>query len=141
MEYTTRIMITVGPHNADIIGTDHLAIQSAVDYVARFGGGTVQLLPAVYDMRNSLFMRPQVRLAGSGEDSVLRKCASGFSALTEDTDWYSRQVHVADPGLFKVGGGILLRGTCPHYGKPFFLKRNVSAVHANIITLFLPADY
>ena len=34
-----RLTITVGPANADLVGTNEKAIQAAVDYIARFGGG------------------------------------------------------------------------------------------------------
>ena len=33
--------VTVGPANADIVGTDDAALQKAVDRVAAAGGGTV----------------------------------------------------------------------------------------------------
>ena len=35
------ITVTVGPAHADVIGTDNVAIQKAIDRVAAAGGGTV----------------------------------------------------------------------------------------------------
>src|SRR5436309_4156383 len=65
--------VTVGPRKADLVGSTDRVIQAAVDYLARFGGGTVRVLPGTYRMRNSVFLHSKVRLLGSGTDSVLFK--------------------------------------------------------------------
>ena len=72
-DWEHRVTITVGPKDADIVGTTDRAIQAAVDYVARREGGTVCLLPGTYRLRNSIFLQSKVRLLGSGADSVLFK--------------------------------------------------------------------
>ena len=41
-----RPRITVGHANADLIGTDHRALQAAVDYIAALGSGLVGTLRA-----------------------------------------------------------------------------------------------
>ena len=51
-----KLTITVGPKDADIGGTSQKALQAAVDYVARLGGGTVKILPGEYRLRNSVFL-------------------------------------------------------------------------------------
>ncbi len=58
--------VTVGPHRADMVGSDQKAIQAAVDYVARLGGGTVRILPGTYRMRNAVYLRSRVRIVGNG---------------------------------------------------------------------------
>lgn len=35
--WTERLILTVGPEKADLVGTNEKAIQAAVDWVARFG--------------------------------------------------------------------------------------------------------
>jgi len=40
-----RLEVTVGATGADFVGSDHIAIQGAVDYAAAHGGGTVRILP------------------------------------------------------------------------------------------------
>src|SRR5262245_42403236 len=55
-DWTERMTITVGPQDADLVGTTEKALQAAVDYVARLGGGTVQILPGTYRLRNSVFL-------------------------------------------------------------------------------------
>ena len=60
------ITVTVGHDNADFIGDTHRALQAALDYVASFGGGTVEVLPGTYRMGNAIHLRDNVRLIGSG---------------------------------------------------------------------------
>src|SRR5437764_11464979 len=72
-DWEQRVTITVGPQKADLVGDTDRAIQAAVDYVARKGGGTVRILPGTYRLRNSIFLQSNVRLQGSGTDSVLVK--------------------------------------------------------------------
>src|SRR6185295_3704426 len=44
-DWKQRVTITVGPKQADLVGTTDRVIQAAVDYVARRGGGTVHVGP------------------------------------------------------------------------------------------------
>ncbi|MEN6645391.1 MAG: right-handed parallel beta-helix repeat-containing protein [Armatimonadia bacterium] len=125
--------LTVGPKKAQITGQDHLALQAAVDRVAALGWGTVRVLPGVYDMGNSLFLRSRVNLVGSGDDTILRKRRSATTRLTDDIDWYGTVVPVADPGIFEVGGGLLLRGKCPHSGQQNFVKATVVAIQGHSV--------
>ena len=39
-DWDRRLTITVGRKDADLVGRDDKVLQAAVDYVARFGGGT-----------------------------------------------------------------------------------------------------
>src|SRR5690606_10041902 len=39
-KWDEKLTITVGPKDADIVGTSHQALQAAVNYVAELGGGT-----------------------------------------------------------------------------------------------------
>ena len=40
--------VTVGPADADVIGTDNIAIQKAIDLAAAAGGGTVVIKAGTY---------------------------------------------------------------------------------------------
>ena len=126
-----RLEVTVAHSGADFTGADHLALQGAVDYVSKRGGGVVRILPGVYEMGNSLFIREKVDLIGSGDETILRKCEFRTTKLAEDIDWYSNRVSVKDPSIFSVGGAILLRGQCPHYDKQNLIKRTVIAIQGN----------
>jgi hypothetical protein len=115
-DWEQRLSLTVGANQADLVGTTDRAIQAAVDYVARLGGGTVRLLPGTYRMRNSVFLQSKVRLLGSGTDSVLFKEPSATTKLIVDGDHWDQEVTLADPTGFKVGDGVRLVSKDP-YGK------------------------
>jgi polygalacturonase len=104
----SRVEVTVGAESGMFRGSDHFAIQGAVDYVARLGGGTVRIGPGRYVLRNAIFLPGSVALVGSGAETVLQKNASAETALAEDQDWYAWQVTVADAGMFTVGDGVML---------------------------------
>lgn len=125
--------ITVGPKKADVVGRDHLALQAAVDYAKGVGGGTVRILQGVYEMGNSLFLRTGVNIVGSGEDTILRKTPSATTPLTDDIDWYGKVVPVEDASIFRVGGGLLLRGKSPHTGAAQNVRTTVVAIDGNTV--------
>jgi parallel beta-helix repeat protein len=103
-----RITVTVGQSDGDFRGNDDKILQAAVDYVFRLGGGTVNILPGIYAMRNSLFPRSGVNISGSGEKTILRKSASVSSKIIREADWFEYCVQVEDPKGFSVGGGVAL---------------------------------
>ena len=100
------VRITVGLSDADIVGTDHRALQAAVDYVAGLGGGVVEIGPGTFLMEDSLHVRSHVTVRGQGEDTILHKCDSHRSRLVLDGDYGEEQVTVAEPSGFKVGMGL-----------------------------------
>jgi hypothetical protein len=126
-DWKERITITVGPNEADLIGTTDKALQAAVDYVARLGGGTVRILPGTYRLRNAVYLTSGVRLLGSGSESVLVKEPSIVSKLTEDSDWFDQEITLADASSFRVGDGVCLRTRNPHHGGQNVLKRTLVA--------------
>lgn len=131
-----RLEVTVGPVAAEFVGFDHLALQSAVDYVAARSGGTVRLLPGIFQMGNSLFLREGVRVVGAGDATILRKCDAASTPLTANVDWYEEAVRVKDPSLFRVGGGIWIEGMSPFYqGRNQIAKRTVVAIEGDLIHL------
>jgi hypothetical protein len=126
-DWDERLTLTVGPGKADLVGTDHRAIQAAVDTVARLGGGTVHILPGSYRLRNAVYLQSGVRLLGSGADAVLLKEPSVASKLAADADWYDQEVTLADAAGFRVGDGVCLRGRNPHTKGLTVLKRTLVA--------------
>lgn len=108
-EWDQRVVVTVGPEKADIVGTTHQAIQAAVDYVAGLGGGTVRIHPGTYRLRNAVYLRSGVRIAGSGEGTVLIKEPSVTTKLVADSDWFDQEITLADAGGFEIGDGVCIR--------------------------------
>ncbi|MBX3411514.1 MAG: right-handed parallel beta-helix repeat-containing protein [Pirellulales bacterium] len=126
-----RLTITVGQREADIVGRDERALQAAVDYVARLGGGTVKILPGEYVLSNAVYLRSKVRLVGAGEETVLAKAPSVTTKLAEDSDWYDQEITLADARGFKVGSGVCIRTRNPHNGGLDVAKRTLVARSGN----------
>ena len=100
--------VTVGQSGADIVGSDHRALQAAVDYVAALGGGTVEIGPGTYEMRDSLHLRPHVTVRGLKGQTILRKADAVSSPLGCDGDFGEEQITVKDPTGFEVGCGVAI---------------------------------
>ncbi len=126
-----RLQITVGPQKADLVGTDDKVLQAAVDYVHRFGGGTVHVLPGTYTLRNAVHLQSGIRILGSGADSVITKIPSQTVKLSADSDWYDQEITLAKPAGFRLGDGICLKTTNPHNGGTEVLKRTLVARSGN----------
>lgn len=125
------LTISVGPKEADLVGSTEKVLQAAVDYVARLGGGTVKVLPGTYKLRNSVFLKSNVRILGSGLESVLIKEPSLKTKTSEDSDWYDQEITLLDAKGFSVGDGICLRTKNPHNGGMDVAKRTLVARSGN----------
>src|SRR5689334_4453736 len=100
--------VTVGQSGADIAGKDNRALQAAVDYVANLRGGTVEIGPGEYLMRDSLHLRAFVTVRGTPGKTVLRKADSVTAALALDGDYGEEQATVANAAGFEVGSGVAI---------------------------------
>ena len=103
-----RPTIRVGLRDADITGSDNRALQAAVDYVARLGGGTVEIGPGEYAMRDSLHLRSHVTVRGTPGKTILRKARAAVSPLKLDGDYGEEQITVANPDGFRPGFGVAI---------------------------------
>src|SRR5262245_31858293 len=130
-DWAQRLTITVGPKDADLVGSTEKVIQAGVDYVARLGGGTVKILPGTYNLRNSVFLQSKVRLLGSGQDTILLKEPSITTKLAADSDWYDQEITLENPTGFEIGDGVCLRTKNPHNGSENVLKRTLVARTGN----------
>src|SRR5437762_6528677 len=90
-DWKERLTITVGPAKADLVGSSEKVVQAAVDSMARWGGGTVKILPGTYRFRNAVYLQSKVRILGSGLDSVIVKEPSITAKQTQDTDWFDQE--------------------------------------------------
>lgn len=130
-KWDEQLTITVGQSAADIIGRDDKAIQAAVDYVARFGSGTVKILPGLYRLRNAVHLPSKIRLLGSGSDSILTKIASETVELADDSDWYDQEITLSKSAGFRIGDGVVLQAKNPHDGGDQVIKRTLVARSGN----------
>src|SRR5947209_18459423 len=101
-----RPRVTVGVSEGDVRGADNRALQAAVDYVARLGGGVVEVAAGEYLMRDSLHLRPHVTVRGQGARTVLRKAKAHSSPLALDGDYGEEQITLTAPDGFAVGDGV-----------------------------------
>jgi hypothetical protein len=125
--WAERLTLTVGPEKADLIGSNQKVIQAAVDSVARWGGGTVKILPGTYRFRNAVYLQNNVRILGSGLDSVIVKEASVAAKLSKDSDWFDQEITFADAKGFEIGDGICLRAKDVEDGSAKVIKRTLVA--------------
>jgi nitrous oxidase accessory protein NosD len=130
-DWKERIVVTVGPKDADLVGASEKVLQAAVDYVARLGGGTVKIFPGTYKLRNAVYLASNVRLLGSGDDSVLVKEPSMTTKLAADSDWFDQEITLTDGSGFRIGDGICLRTKNPDNGGTNVLKRTLVARDGN----------
>jgi hypothetical protein len=137
-DWAERLTVTIGPKKADLIGSSHAVIQAAIDMVARLGGGTVRVLPGTYRLRNAVRLQSNVRLVGSGVESILLKEASCSTKLVEDSDWYDQEVTFADATGFAVGDGVCLRARDAHSRARVVIKRTLVARSGNRFRLDRP---
>jgi polygalacturonase len=105
---TDRPSIRVGQREGDITGADQRALQAAVDYIARLGGGTVEIGPGEYVMHDSLHLRSHVTVRGTAGKTILRKTKAAVSPLKLDGDYGEEQITVEKPEGFKTGFGVAI---------------------------------
>jgi hypothetical protein len=101
--------VTVGPEDADFVGMDQIAIQQAIDQVARAGGGVVTLKAGTYIVENAVRLASHVTLAGEGsERTIIRKAPGVRSQLKIDADYGESQATVEAPEGFRPGMGLMV---------------------------------
>lgn len=129
-------VLTVGQTEGDLKGNDDKVIQAGIDYLHRFGGGTLHILPGVYHLKNAIHLRPHITLRGSGEETILRKTASVVTDIVRDSDWYEYGVQVSDTKGFVPGGGIMLRTkTGPGGWQYDVLRATITAIQGDVLFL------
>lgn len=130
---THQVALRVGQQKGDIVGQDNRALQAAVDYVARLGGGTVHIGPGTYVMYDALHLASDITLIGQGVDTILRKCPGVSAPLAEDGDYGDMSVQVADAAGFQVGMGLMV--TDSHSGGFHILVATIVGMEGNTLHL------
>ncbi|MBN2314022.1 MAG: right-handed parallel beta-helix repeat-containing protein [Sedimentisphaerales bacterium] len=129
-------ILTVGQNEGDLQGKDDKVIQAGIEYLHRLGGGTLRILPGVYDLHNAVHLRPHITLRGSGEETILKKNSSVVKNLVRDSDWFEYGVQVSDVQGFVPGGGIMLRTkTGPGEWQYDVLRATITAIQGNVLFL------
>lgn len=94
--------ITVGGENADVSGFNNQSIQFAIDAIEKTGG-TVLLNPGLYEIIAPVGMKSNVRLVGSGKETVLKKGKGVQTKYIVDADYGELKITVENPDGFEIG--------------------------------------
>jgi hypothetical protein len=94
--------LRVGGPDADIKGFDRRAIQVAIDAVAETGG-VVKLDPGIFKLMAPVSLKSNVRLIGSGKETVLKKTEGIQTRFIVDADYGELKLSVENPDGFQPG--------------------------------------
>jgi hypothetical protein len=137
------LTVTVGAAEADVIGTDNVAIQQAIDRVAAAGGGVVLIRAGTYALNNSIRLASHLTLKGEGPEKTILKRATGVrSRLAIDADYGEFIATVEDASRFAPGMGVtILDKASPSGWTPSV--RTITAIEGNTLRFdrFLHMDY
>jgi hypothetical protein len=95
-------VITVGGTNAQVAGFNNQSIQFAIDAVAKTGG-TVKLNPGVYEIKAPVRMKSNVKLVGSGRETILKREKGVQTKYMIDADFGELKLTVENADGFEVG--------------------------------------
>ena len=136
MRNPQALVLTIGQTEGDMQGKDDKTIQAGIEYLNRVGGGTLHILPGAYNLRNAIYLRPNITLRGSGENTVLRKAGSVVTPLSRDSDWFEYGVQVNDVKGFVPGGGIMLRAKTGTGDWQYdVLRATITAIQGDVLFL------
>jgi hypothetical protein len=95
-------LITVGGSNAVVTGFNNQSIQFAIDAVAKTGG-TVKLNPGVYEIKAPVRMKSNVKLIGSGRETILKREKGVQTKYIIDADFGELKLTVENSDGFEIG--------------------------------------
>lgn len=94
--------ITVGGSGADIRGFTNQSIQYAINEVAKTGG-TVKLMPGQFEIIAPVRMKSNVKLTGSGKETVLKRGKGVQTRFIIDADYGELKLTVENSDGFEPG--------------------------------------
>lgn len=94
--------ITVGGSDALISEYNNQSIQFAIDAVAK-AGGTVKLNPGIYKINAPVQMKSNVKLVGSGKETVLKRTSGVQTKFVVDADYGELKLTVENSDGFEIG--------------------------------------
>jgi len=94
--------ITVGGTDADVAGFNNQSIQFAIDFVAA-SGGIVKLNPGLYEIVAPVRMKSNVKLIGSGKETILKRARGVQTKYIVDADYGELKITVENSDGFEIG--------------------------------------
>ncbi len=99
------VVITVGGEQADIHGFSNESIQLAVNALP-VEGGTVKLNAGIFELKDAVRLRSNVKLIGSGPATILKRAEGFKSRLIDDADIGELKLMVEDASGFEAGMSV-----------------------------------
>ncbi len=99
------VVITVGGEQADIQGFTNRDIQLAVNALPA-EGGTVKLNEGVFQLKDAVHLRSNMKLTGSGPGTILKRAEGFNSKLIDDADIGELKLMVEDASGFEPGMSV-----------------------------------
>lgn len=133
--------MTVGGNEADICGFNNQSIQLAIDAVAKTGG-TVKLTSGVFEITAPVRMSSNVRLIGSGRETVLKRAKGVQTKFIVDADYGELKITVENADGFDPGMKIQVtdrdQSSCWNVSTAY-----ITDIRVNIIYIddYLKRDY
>src|SRR5262249_3062858 len=78
-----------------------------------------------------VYLQNNVRILGSGPDSVILKEPSVAAKLSKDSDWFDQEITFVDAKGLQIGDGICIRTKNPSSGGQEAIKRTLVARNGN----------
>ncbi|MGM0531265.1 MAG: right-handed parallel beta-helix repeat-containing protein [Bacteroidota bacterium] len=94
--------IKVGGDKADISGFNNQSIQYAIDALSKTGG-TVKLMPGTFEITSPVRMKSNVKLVGSGKQTVLKRGEGVQTQFIVDADYGELRLTVESTDGFEPG--------------------------------------
>jgi len=95
-------VITVGGENAHLSGFNNQSIQFAIDAIENTGG-TVLLNPGLYDIIAPVRLKSNIRLVGSGKETILKRSKGVQTKFIIDADYGELKLTLENPDGFDIG--------------------------------------
>ena len=132
-----NIRITCGGTRADFPGYDNRAVQEAISYVFSRGGGEVLLDEGTFLLSDSVHLRDNVAIRGSGTGKTILKKNHSVKTTTENFCGYGHtEIMVTDGSIFRAGDGVYIKDdTTPGF---IATQTTVTAIEDNVLFLADP---
>lgn len=105
---TKERAITVGDNNSEVTGFNNQSIQFAIDAVSKTGG-TVKLSPGTFKIFAPVLMKSNVKLVGSGIETILKRDIGVQTGFVVDADFGELKLTVENSDGFEVGMKIQVK--------------------------------
>jgi polygalacturonase len=110
------------------------SIQSAINYLDQFGGGTIELSEGEFILHSTIYPKSNISIFGQGSSTILKKAeVYAFSTLKNEALIDETVIYVTDPTNFYIGQGVNIGAENVKYNITTLTK--IKNIEKNKITL------